>query len=89
MVRIFTSFKRRIVNLERIVVGFDFSFGKNRSYKAKDIEALSGIKTTIIDEFKLDGVGVHASLIKEYLTQGDIKRQILFWGEIMQSKASS
>ncbi|HEB9419195.1 TPA: bifunctional riboflavin kinase/FAD synthetase [Campylobacter coli] len=74
------ALKEEFVNLERIVVGFDFSFGKNRSYKAKDIEALSGIKTTIIDEFRLSGVGVHASLIKEYLAQGDIKKANSFLG---------
>lgn len=72
--------KKEFRNLKLIVVGYDFSFGKNRAYKANDIEMLSGIKTIIVDEFSINGVGVHTSLIKEYLKQGDIKKANSFLG---------
>lgn len=72
--------KKEFRNLKLIVVGYDFGFGKNRAYKANDIEILSGIKTIIVDEFSINGVGVHTSLIKEYLKQGDIKKANSFLG---------
>ncbi|WP_262868248.1 bifunctional riboflavin kinase/FAD synthetase [Campylobacter novaezeelandiae] len=72
--------KKEFRNLKLIIVGYDFSFGKNRAYKANDIEMLSGIKTIIVDEFSINGVGVHTSLIKEYLKQGDIKKANSFLG---------
>lgn len=72
--------KKEFRNLKLIVVGYDFSFGKNRAYKANDIEMLSGIETIIVDEFSINGVGVHTSLIKEYLKQGDIKKANSFLG---------
>ena len=63
--------EKEFVNLKFIVVGYDFSFGKNRAYNAKDIESLSGIKTIIVDEFSIDGIGVHASLIKDFLSKAN------------------
>lgn len=78
--------KKEFKNLEHIIVGFDFSFGKNRAYKAKDIEAISGIKTTIIDEFSIDGIGVHTSLIKDFLMQGDIIKANRFLGRTYSIK---
>lgn len=72
--------KKEFRNLKLIIVGYDFSFGKNRAYKANDIEMLSGIKTIIVDEFSINGVGVHTSLIKEYLKQSDIKKANSFLG---------
>lgn len=75
MVEIFKLFEKEFVNLKFIVVGYDFSFGKNRAYNAKDIESLSGIKTIIVDEFSIDGIGVHASLIKDFYQKQICKKQ--------------
>ncbi|WP_260604731.1 bifunctional riboflavin kinase/FAD synthetase [Campylobacter sp. MIT 99-7217] len=66
--------KNEFVNLEYIVVGYDFIFGKNKMSKASDIERLSGIKCVIVDEFKLNGVSVHSRYIKELLSNADIKQ---------------
>ncbi len=60
------------------MVGYDFSFGKNRAYDAKDIESLSGIKTIIVDEFSIGGVGVHASLIKDFYQKQIAKSKRIF-----------
>ncbi|EAH6901928.1 bifunctional riboflavin kinase/FAD synthetase, partial [Campylobacter jejuni] len=79
--RDFLSFlKKEFVNLKFIVVGYDFSFGKNRAYNAKDIESLSGIKTIIVDEFSIDGIGVHASLIKDFLSKANLQKAKEFLG---------
>ncbi|NDJ27865.1 bifunctional riboflavin kinase/FAD synthetase [Campylobacter sp. MIT 19-121] len=67
-------------NLKKIVVGEDFRFGKDRAFNAKDIEPLSGIKTLIVREFELDGVGVHSSKIKEFLSEGLIEKANAFLG---------
>lgn len=80
--------KNEFINLEKIVVGYDFSFGKNRAFKAKDIEKLSNIKTIIVDEFSIDKIGVHSSKIKEFLSTGDIKKANLFLGRIYSIKAT-
>ncbi|MBZ7960775.1 bifunctional riboflavin kinase/FAD synthetase [Campylobacter molothri] len=72
--------KKEFVSLECIIVGYDFCFGKNKAYKAKDIEKLSGIKTIIVDEFCIDGLSVHTSLIKEFLAKGKIEKANLLLG---------
>ncbi|MFY4724625.1 bifunctional riboflavin kinase/FAD synthetase [Campylobacter jejuni] len=72
--------KKEFTNLNFIVVGYDFSFGKNRAYSAKDIELLSGIKTVIVDEFRIGGVGVHASLIKDFLSKANLQKAKEFLG---------
>lgn len=72
--------KKEFINLKFIVVGYDFSFGKNRAYNAKDIEPLSGIKTIIVDEFSIGGTGVHASLIKNFLVKANLQKAKEFLG---------
>ncbi|HEC1538698.1 TPA: bifunctional riboflavin kinase/FAD synthetase [Campylobacter upsaliensis] len=73
--------------LEHIVVGYDFVFGHNKEAKAFDIERLSGIKTSIVPEFKLDGLSVHASLIKDFLARGEVKKAERFLGRKYSIKA--
>lgn len=65
--------KNRLSNLEHIIVGSDFRFGKNRIYGAKDIENISNFTTTIIGEMSINGVPVHSSHIRKYILNGDIK----------------
>lgn len=78
--------KKEFKNLEHFIVGYDFSFGRNRAYKAKDIESISGIKTTIIDEFSIDGIAVHTGLIKEFLALGQIEKANRFLGRTYSIK---
>ena len=65
--------KDRLPNLEHIIVGSDFRFGKDRAYGAKDIENISNFAVTIIGEKSIDGIPIHSSYIKKYLLEGDIK----------------
>ncbi|MBF7067342.1 bifunctional riboflavin kinase/FAD synthetase [Campylobacter volucris] len=57
-------------HLEKIVVGYDFKFGKERKWEAKDIYKLCGVKTIIVDEFKKNNQSVHTSMIKTMLKNG-------------------
>lgn len=80
------SLKAEFVNLEEIIVGEDFCFGKDRAFKALDIEKLSGIKSCIVPEVKLNGIGVHSSFIKEFLSRGEIKKANAFLGRAYEIK---
>ncbi|MGE4461881.1 MAG: bifunctional riboflavin kinase/FAD synthetase [Arcobacter sp.] len=60
-------------NLKKIVVGYDFCFGKNRKYCTKDLKELFHGDVKIIDEIKLDDIAVHSRVIREYLKDGEIE----------------
>lgn len=64
--------KSKLPYLKHIIVGSDFKFGKNRSCNAIDIQNLSDLNTTIIDEMSLNGIPIHSSYIKQYILSGDI-----------------
>ena len=78
--------REKFKNLELIVVGYDFRFGKNRLHQAEDIEALSGIKTLIVPEFKRDGLSVHTQMIKRLLSEGEVARAAEFLGRFYSIK---
>lgn len=59
--------------LEKIVVGYDFRFGKNRLASAQDLKKFSTKEVLIIPEFKKNGLSVHSSLIKTLLNEGKIQ----------------
>ncbi|MCX2682354.1 bifunctional riboflavin kinase/FAD synthetase [Campylobacter sp. MIT 21-1685] len=75
-----SALKNTFNKIQHIIVGYDFCFGKDRKYLAEDIQNLSGIKTTVVSEFKLDGIGVHTSLIKELLYQAKFDKAKQFLG---------
>ncbi|ARE80886.1 bifunctional riboflavin kinase/FAD synthetase [Campylobacter helveticus] len=79
--------KKEFVNLEHIVVGYDFTFGRNKEAVAYDIEKLSKIKTSVVPEFKLEELSVHTSLIKEFLSLGAVEKARRFLGRIYSIKA--
>lgn len=66
----------RILKAQTIVVGHDFSFGKNRQGQLKDLElfcAAHGIKLIIVPPFKLEGRVVSSSRIREGLKSGNLE----------------
>lgn len=80
-------------NLQRLVVGYDFKFGKNRLSSAKDLKALFDGEVIIIDEFIYSGTSVHTSVIKKLFTSGDIKkanellgRNFEIYGEVIKGQ---
>ncbi|WP_104696783.1 MULTISPECIES: bifunctional riboflavin kinase/FAD synthetase [unclassified Helicobacter] len=77
-----TSFPR----LEKIVVGYDFCFGKGREYGALKLRELFKGQVEIIDEFKINHQSVHTQNIKDFLWQGEIKKANLLLGRMYQIK---
>ncbi|AII14989.1 bifunctional riboflavin kinase / FMN adenylyltransferase [Campylobacter iguaniorum] len=61
-------------NLKRIVVGYDFKFGKDRAWDKHDLKNLFCGEVVFVDEFSFDGLGVHSSAIRRFIRDGDIYR---------------
>lgn len=64
--------KEKLPNLKKIVVGYDFRFGKNKSYGADDLKNLFDIEVVIVPEVKIDNIPLHSSIIRELIGFGDI-----------------
>ncbi len=60
-------------NLKKIVVGYDFCFGKNRRYCIEKLKELFHGNVKIIDEINIDDIAVHSRVIREYLKDGEIE----------------
>ena len=61
-------------NLRKIVVGYDFAFGKDRKSSATDIGHLCNCDVKIVDEVAIDGYSVHSATITKLLKLGNIKQ---------------
>ena len=59
--------------LKLIVVGYDFAFGANRAYKAKDLLTMFKGKTKIIDEIKLNNISIHSKAIRKFISNSKIE----------------
>lgn len=59
--------------LKKIVVGYDFRFGKGRHYCAEDIQEIFPLEVVIVNEVRINGISVHAGIIRELLKHGDIE----------------
>jgi len=59
-------------NLEGIVVGYDFAFGKDRAGKAKLIKEILP-KSIIVDEVKVDGISVHSRVVRDAIVNSNIE----------------
>ena len=66
--------KKDFINLKKIVVGYDFVFGKNRKYSINSLKKFFKGEVEVINEVKIDGISVHSRAIKEFLKSGDIKK---------------
>ncbi|RXJ66220.1 bifunctional riboflavin kinase/FMN adenylyltransferase [Halarcobacter ebronensis] len=65
--------KEEYPNLKKIVVGFDFCFGKNRKNCINELKELFDGEVVVIDEVKIDGIAVHSRVIRDYINDGNIK----------------
>ena len=68
-------------NLKKIVVGFDFGFGKNRAYKADDLNSLFDGEVIVVPEIKLNNSSVHSRVIREFIKEAKIKEANDFLGK--------
>lgn len=72
--------QERFPLLEKIVVGYDFHFGKNRKYSHADLQTLFSGEVHVVDEVKHHGDSVHSHKIRAKLQIGDIKGANAFLG---------
>lgn len=70
--------KKDFPALEKIIVGFDFRFGKNRQGDGEYLREF--FDTTIIEEVQIDGEGVHSGAVRELLKSGNIAKATNFLG---------
>lgn len=66
--------KRDFPRLNTIVVGYDFRFGKDRGWSAHDLAALFDGTVKIVEQVFVDGMAVHARLIRTLVIGGEIAR---------------
>ena len=84
---------RDFPHLEKIVVGYDFHFGKSKEGNAKTLRALFGGEVVIVDEVSVSGIPVHSRTIKRYLAEGEIElanrllgREYIMEGEVIRGQ---
>ena len=62
--------RQNFINLQKIIVGEDFRFGRNRAWDVEFLRREFRGQTCVVGEFCLSGGGVHSSRIKELLSRG-------------------
>lgn len=65
--------KKEFVLLKKIIVGYDFRFGLDRAWGIEELKNIFDGEIVVIPEFSLNGVQIHASVIKDNLLNGNIK----------------
>ena len=70
--------KLKNYGIRKIVVGYDFRFGKNRSGGIDDLK--KAFKVEVIDEIKIQNIGVHSNIIRKFIKNNQIKKANQFLG---------
>ena len=71
-------------NIKKIIIGFDFRFGKNRSGGIKDLRKAFSVE--VIDEIKIDSLGIHSNNIRNFIKKSEIKKANEFLGHCYKIK---
>lgn len=72
--------KKEFPNLKKIVVGYDFRFGQNRSFHAEDLKNFFEGEVEIVPAFTYKGTAIHSSTIRSFLVEGNIEEANRFLG---------
>jgi len=64
---------KKFPKLQKIVVGYDFHFGKERRYSFNDLKDMFEGEVVVVDEVKHNNDSVHSHKIRAKLQIGDIK----------------
>ncbi len=64
---------KRFINLKKIVVGYDFRFGKCAHADTDELKRLFDGEVVVIEELFFDGVSVHSRIIRTFLSDGKLK----------------
>jgi len=59
--------------LKKIIIGYDFLFGQNKSGDSKKLKELFKGEVIVVDEVSIDNIPIHSRTIKKYLIDGNIK----------------
>ena len=65
--------KEDFPKMEKIVVGYDFAFGKEKAGDAEHLDELFDGEVHIVKEVSIDGISVHSRTIKAYLRHGEVE----------------
>ncbi|MDR0663929.1 MAG: bifunctional riboflavin kinase/FAD synthetase [Helicobacteraceae bacterium] len=71
-VQFIAELKEEFVNLKRLVVGYDFRFGKDRAAGSKELQTIFDGETIVVSEVSLGGTAVHATRIRSLLLDGNV-----------------
>ncbi|WP_310440351.1 bifunctional riboflavin kinase/FAD synthetase [Sulfuricurvum sp.] len=72
--------RKRFPYLKKIVVGYDFHFGKNRRYSHANLGELFEGEIQVIDQVCIDGDSVHSHKIRTKIQIGDLSGANRFLG---------
>ncbi len=64
--------KQEFPKLKKIIVGYDFKFGKDKCCEAKELNKFYQVE--IIPAVEVDNISVHSGTIKELIKNGEIKQ---------------
>lgn len=72
--------QKRFPKLNRIVVGYDFHFGKDRRYSFNDLKSMFDGEVIVVDEVTHNNDSVHSNKIRRKLFIGDVEGANAFLG---------
>lgn len=81
--------QKRFPHLKKIVVGYDFHFGKNRRYSHANLGELFKGEVKVIEQVCIEGDSVHSHKIRAKIQIGDISGANRFLGHNYQIKGSA
>ena len=65
--------KDEFPKLKKIVVGFDFCFGKNRANSTEELKSLFNGEVVVVNEISVNDIAIHSRIIREYIKNGDFE----------------
>jgi len=73
-------------DLRRVVVGYDFAFGKDRRFRPKDLEPFFEVE--VVDEVRVDEISIHSRTIRQLLLQGKVAQAARLLGRYYSVEGS-
>lgn len=80
--------KAQFPHLKKIVVGYDFHFGKNRRYSFDDLGRLFEGEVVVVEQVCIDGDSVHSHKIRSKIQIGDLSGANRFLGHNYRIKGN-
>jgi len=76
--------KEDFPDLAKIVVGYDFHFGKGKSGDVKLLEKLFDGEVVVVEPIKSEGIAVHSRVIKDLIKNSEIQKANILLGRSYQ-----